>query len=108
MTQASSISGEDRLYSAIPELVRRLRDDPFYAGISNSLSISDARRRGAKVREVAEEIARYWEIEPTLLLNTCAQMLGENRGISNREDARQAFVSEVFEERVERAQAPTP
>ncbi len=106
MVQTSSISAEDRLYSAVPELVRRLRDDPVYARMGSSLSVSDARRRGSKVREVAEEIARYWEIEPMLLLNTCAHMLGENRGISSREEARQAFLNEVFEERAEKALAP--
>jgi hypothetical protein len=105
MADVALISDEDRLYSAVPELVRRLRDDPVYTQASDSLSTSDARRRGVKVREVANEIAHYWDIDPMLLINTCAQMIGEVRGISNREEARQAFMAEVFEERVERSQA---
>jgi len=104
MTQTSDISDEDRLYSAVPELVRRLRDDPAYTQASGSLSISDARRRGAKLREAAGEIARYWEIDPMLLIETCARMIGDVRGISNREEARQAYLKEVFEERIERFQ----
>ena len=106
MSQVSVISAEDRLYSAVPELVRRLRDNPAYTEIGSSLSVSDARRRAVIVREAAEEIARSWEIEPMLLLKTCAQLLGGNRGISNREEARQAFATEVFEERAERALTP--
>lgn len=105
MAQVSSISDDDRLYSAIPELVRRLRDDPIYTRIPDSVNVIDARRRGVRIREVAEEIAQYWEIDRMLLINTCAQMIGEIRGVYDHDEARKALMAEIYEERADRLQA---
>jgi precorrin-4 methylase len=105
MTEVSLISDENRLYSAVPELVRRLRDDPVYTRISDGVSVIDARRRGVRVREVAEEIAQHWEIDRLKLIKTCAGMIGEIRGIHDHDEAWKAFQAEVFEERAERLQA---
>jgi hypothetical protein len=105
MAQQSIMSDEDRLYSAVPELVRRLRDDPSYANNANELDVPSARRRAIRVREVANEIADYWSIDFQLLVNTCASMIGDIRGINSREEARAAFLAEVLAERSENVRA---
>lgn len=105
MSQQSPMSDEDRLYSAVPELIRRLRDDPSYGSRSNGLDIPSARRRADRVREVAREIANYWSIDFQLLVKTCASMIGDTRGISSLEEAQATFRAEVLEERAENARA---
>lgn len=96
-------SQEDRmLYSAVMDLVRQLRDDAAYCRLSEQafiLSGSTEARRVARAWEIINDVASRWSVDAQTLKDTAAGMCGALRGISNRDQARDAMMREFTEER---------
>lgn len=93
---ASAETQEDRLYSGVMELVRRIRDDYSY---SNAKLVT---QRQARARSLAEHVAEYWGVEVKALARATAELMGDITGIDTHEKARVATFEEAAEARAER------